>query len=255
MFVDSASTDDSSTVAEAMGIHAVRAPKGKGRAMARALLEAETPYVCFIDADIHGASGNIAGAIAAAVRSGRHDMVVGDFDDERGAVPSVTCAVYRPLVERLFPEAVGKYGRRPLSGFRALRCDWIPAPGRLPPDFGIEAYLNIAFAVRSAGRVTAVPVGRYRGRFRYKPRMGSEVGRTVLDLAEAHGRLAPSARPEWNTWLNVIVDHIATYRGDRSRRAAFVARLAELAARPLPPTRTNALERPARGGALEGARP
>jgi hypothetical protein len=143
--------------------------------------------------------------------------------------------VYAPLVARLFPESAGSYGRRPLSGFRALRSDW--AQGGLPGDFGVEAHLNITFALRSRASIKAVSVGRYRGPFRYKPRMGAEVGRAILDLAQVHGRLEAGARPEWEAWLEVVLAHIATYRGDRRERERFGSALAELAARPLPPCR------------------
>ncbi len=66
--------------------------------------------------------------------------------------------------------------------------------------------------------------------------LGDAVRRWRLDLAQAHGRLAPRARPHWNAWVKLVVDHIASYRGERRRRAAFSARLLELAARQLPST-------------------
>ncbi len=202
--------------------------------MARILTAASTPYICFIDADICGSSGNIPAALGAAVRCWRPDMVLGEFEDD-DALPSVTCGVYGSLVRALFPEVVGRYGKKPLTGFRALRTDWVL--GRLPPDFGIEAHLNISVALRPNVSIRTVGVGSYRGRFLYKPLMGDEVGCAVLDLAQAHGRLTSAARPHWNTWLKVIVDHIATYRGELQHRAAFRARLLELAERPVPATR------------------
>ncbi len=235
MFVDSASEDASLRVAEAMGVRTVRALRGKGRAMARAIAEATTPYTCFIDADIHGSSRNIPAALGDAVRRWRPDMALGEFEHEQGAVLSVTCGIYEPLVRGLFPEAAGRYSQKPLTGFRALRTDW--ALGRLPPGFGIEAHLNIVVALGPNTSVRTVDVGHYQGRFLYKPCMGDEVGRAVLDLAQAHGRLAPLARPHWNAWVKLVVDHIASYRGERRRRAAFSARLLELAACQLPPTR------------------
>jgi hypothetical protein len=86
--------------------------------MACALAETTTPYICFIDADIYGSSRNIPAALGEAVRRNRPDMVVGSFEDEQGGVPSVTLGVYEPLVRALFPEAAGKYAKKPLSGFR-----------------------------------------------------------------------------------------------------------------------------------------
>lgn len=231
-FVDSGSTDDSADRAAAMDVPVIAAPVGKGRALRRALLAAETPYICVVDADLHAASKNIPARIAAAARRSRADMIVGDFAEEPGAVNSVTCAVYEPLVARLFPEAAGRYGGHSLSGFRALRTDW--ARGGLPPDFGVEAHLNISFALRAGARLEAVDVGRYSGPFRYKPTMGLEVGRAILDLAQAHGRLTARARGAWDAWLDDVVAHIATYRGDRALSADFAAELARVASRPLP---------------------
>lgn len=124
VFVDGASEDDSLRVAAAMGVRALSAPVGKGRAMARILTAASTPYICFIDADICGSSGNIPAALGAAVRCWRPDMVLGEFEDD-DALPSVTCGVYGSLVRALFPEVVGRYGKKPLTGFRALRTDWV----------------------------------------------------------------------------------------------------------------------------------
>lgn len=233
IFVDSSSEDDSLRVAQSTGVRAVRAPAGKGRAMACALAETTTPYICFIDADIYGSSRNIPAALGEAVRRSRPDMVVGSFEDEQGGVPSVTLGVYEPLVRALFPEAAGKYAKKPLSGFRALRTGH--PLGQLPPGFGIEAHLNIASALRPCARIETVDLGLYRGRFLYKPRMGDAVGRAVLDLAQAHGRLEPKLRPAWDAWLTTVTDHIATYTGDVESREAFRTSLLELTARALPP--------------------
>jgi hypothetical protein len=65
--------------------------------------------------------------------------------------------------------------------------------------------------------------------------MGDAVGRAVLDLAQAHGRLEPKLRPAWDAWLTTVTDHIATYTGDVVYREAFRASLLELTARALPP--------------------
>lgn len=231
-FINSSSTDGSARVAEALGVPVVDAPLGKGRALARALLTIDTPYVCLIDADILDATQNIPAKIAATLRSNRADMVIGDFDDEPGTVNAVSDGVYRALVTRLFPEAAFRCGRHPLSGFRALRADW--ARENLPPDFGVEAHLNITFAIRPGARLQTVAVGRYEGPFRYKPTMGLEVGRTILDLAQEHGRLVGAAREKWDGWLGAMVDYIATYRGERSRRAAFAVGLERLTSCPFP---------------------
>jgi glucosyl-3-phosphoglycerate synthase len=232
IFVDSASEDNSLGIADVMGIRTVRAPVGKGRAMARALTATSTPYICFLDADIYGSSGNIAAALGESVRRWAPDMAVGEFEDD-DSLPSVTRGVYTSLVSALFPEAASKYGKKPLTGFRVLRTD--SAIGRLPPDFGVEAHLNISMALGPNTSIRTVDVGSYQGRFLYKPRMGAEVGRTILDLAQAHERLTAHARPHWDTWLKVIVDHIATYRGEPQHRPVYRARLLELAERPTPP--------------------
>jgi hypothetical protein len=130
------------------------------------------------------------------------------------------------------PEAADRFGRKPLSGFRALRSDW--AQGVLPTGFGVEAHLNVTFALRDQARIRPVAIGRYRGPFRYKPKMGAEVARAILDLAESRGRLRADDRPAWDAWLDAVFAHVATYRGDRRGRERFGAGLRDLAERPLP---------------------
>src|SRR3954447_26004346 len=78
-FVDSASTDDSAARAAALGVEVVRAPLGKGRAMAFALARCTTEYIVFIDGDMESSSENVAGQLRAAVDATGAAMVVGSF--------------------------------------------------------------------------------------------------------------------------------------------------------------------------------
>jgi hypothetical protein len=80
-----------------------------------------------------------------------------------------------------------RYRSKPLSGFRVPRTSL--GLGVLPPGFGVEAHLNLAAALSHGAVVSTVDLGSYRGRFAYKPRMGDEVARALLNLAERHGRL------------------------------------------------------------------
>jgi glucosyl-3-phosphoglycerate synthase len=231
VFLDSGSTDGSDRIAAGYGVRRIDAPVGKGRAMRQALAGCPTRHLAFVDADIHGSSANIPALLADAAGSGHH-LVVGDFREAEPGVASNTLAVYEPLVARLFPEAAGRYGSKPLTGFRVLdtTVDW----GPVPPGFGVEAHLNVTAALLPGARLAVADIGEYRGRFLFKPAMGLEIAAAVLDLAEATGRLRTADRPAWDAWVRVAVDHIATYRGEPERREAFRTRLLELATRPLP---------------------
>lgn len=230
-FVDSASTDRSAGIAAARGIPVIAAPLGKGNAIATLVAACRTEYVCCLDGDIWSSERNIAAELAHAVRATGDDLVLGDFEDPPGAVLSNTLAVYEPLVAALFPEVAGRCGAHPLTGFRAFRL--IGAGGRLPPDFGIEAHLNIQFGLESR-TIQVVQLGEYRGQFRYKPAMGREIAKAVLDLAERERRVTDSARRAWERWLEPIITHISTFRGEAADREMFRTELVELARRPAP---------------------
>lgn len=232
VFVDSASTDDSAEVAEAHGVRVLSAPLGKGRAMQAALDACTTRLLCFVDGDIHGSSDNIPERLATCARTTEMTMVVGEFSERGRSILSNTVAIYGPLVAHLVPEAADRYGSRPLTGFRVIDAtrDW----GPLPPDFGVEAYLNV-MAPQFGGAATCVcSIGLYEGRFLYKPTMGLEIAKPILDFAQRAGRIDAQQRAAWDAWVQVAVDHIATFRGEPERREAFRRRLLELAARPAP---------------------
>lgn len=234
VFVDSASEDDSATLADEAGYQVIPAPIGKGSAVRSALAEATTPWVCLVDADIERAEQNIALTLAECARDDGADMVVGDFGEPgMASILSNTWAIYEPLTSALFPEISGMYGSKPLSGFRALRTG-LELPN-MPNDFGIEAYLNVTVPLQGR-RATTTPVGRYSGPFRYKPTMGLEIARPILEAATRTGRLSARRRAEWDGWVAEVVDIIATYRGRVSERDEYLARLREAVDRPLPPT-------------------
>lgn len=232
VFVDSGSTDGSRAVANACGVPRIAAPIGKGAAVRHALREVCTDWAVSLDADIFEGTTAIVRPLLDECARDFADLVVGDFSAEPGGVASNTWGIYEPLVAELFPEARGRFGTKPLSGFRAVRTTW--AFPDLPSDFGLEAYMNIAVATHQ-GRVEVTRLGHYRGRFLYKPEMGREIGRTILDSAVAQRRLEPERRPEWDEWVEAVVAHVASYRGDAPSREAFRRELLRLAARPLPP--------------------
>lgn len=232
---DSASTDGTAAVARAAGADVLPAPLGKGAAMEAAGRAAGTPWVCFLDGDMVAAGRNIAAELRRATASAPADvaMVVGDFTDpEPKPILSNTVAVYEPLVRALAPEADGTFGAHPLSGFRCVRRE-LAADG-LPPDFAVEAHLNLTVAL-SGRRHVVTGIGKYRQRFRYKPYMGREIARGVLDAAVAYGRLAADRRPDWEAWVEDVVAVVAGYRGHLAERPAYLERLGRVAARPLPP--------------------
>lgn len=232
VFVDSASTDDSAAIARVLGVDVLKAPLGKGRAMQIALDWCCTKYLCFIDGDIHASSENIQQALARCVRGRDLVMAVGQFNEPDDMILSNTIAIYEPLVASLFPEAAGRYGSRPLTGFRVI--DTTKPWGALPGDFGVEAYLNVVAAQFESNATCVCDIGVYEGRFLYKPQMGLEISRAILDVAQATGRIHGPQRRTLDSWVQVAVDHIATFRGHAVCRPAFRERLLELAARRVP---------------------
>jgi hypothetical protein len=233
-FVDSASTDDSAAIAAALEVEVVDAPLGKGRAVARAIDLCQTEYICLLDADIESSTTNIPGALRAAVETTRADMVVGEFVEPARRIRTTRDGLYRPLVETFFPEARDYCASTPLSGFRAVSLE--RRPGRLPPGFGVEAHLNVAFA--AAGRSMAVAdLGEYRGPIRPSRSISRDVAQAILDLAVEHGRLSMAARGPWDAWAADVVDTIAT-RPEQGPLDEFRQRLeAVVATRPEPGSR------------------
>lgn len=235
LVVDSGSGDGTADAARAAGAEVLTAPAGKGRAMAIAAEAAKTDWICFLDADVPEGSPNYAVRLRQAAEQSGADHFLGEYQDQKTAIMSNTIAVYEPLVSSLFPEAAGKFGDRPLTGFRMIRRAFL-RPQDFPPDFGIEAHLNID-VLMSGGTHKVVPIGHYESRFRYKPYMGCEIARAILDLAQSYGRLAAGARPAWDQWVGDAIDVIAAYRGTDAERPAFQQRLAALARRPAPARR------------------
>jgi glucosyl-3-phosphoglycerate synthase len=235
LVVDSGSTDDTSAQAHRAGAEVLTAPVGKGRAMAAATEATRSPWICFMDADVPAGSLNYAARLRDLVDGTRADHVLGEYSDTHESVMSNTFAVYAPLVASLFPEAADRFGSKPLTGFRAVRRAFLD-PGAFPPDFGIEAHLNLDILM-SGGTHEVAPIGTYQSRFRFKPSMGCEIAQAVLDLAERYGRLAPEARPAWDDWAGQAIAVISGYHGGPDERPAFVRELTSLAQRPTPATR------------------
>jgi glycosyltransferase involved in cell wall biosynthesis len=235
VFVDSASTDGSAEVARGAGYAVLPAPLGKGAAVRTLLQQVDTDWVVLLDADLVASEGSLPGPLAETIRAEPDAAcVIGDFADRVPGVLSNTWAVYEPLIAELFPEAADRFGSHPLTGFRAVRVSVLGELAQIPDDFGLEAFLNIRAAV--SGRPWPVlDLGWYEGRFLYKPTMGLQIGRTILDEAERLGRLAGLRRPAWDGWVAEVVEVIAGYRGSEQERADFLTRLGRARARPLPP--------------------
>lgn len=231
--VDSGSTDDTAARARRAGVEVLTTPEGKGLAMAAAAEAARSPWVCYLDADVPAGSPNYAARLRDIAAETPADHVLGEYRDVQESVMSNTFAVYGPLVASLFPEASDRFGNKPLTGFRIVRREFLH-PATFPPDFGIEAHLNLDILL-SGGIHQVAPIGAYRSRFRYKPTMGCEIARAVLDLAERHGRLTPAARPAWDAWVGQAIAVISGYQGGQDERSAFLRELTALALRPTPP--------------------
>lgn len=234
VFVDSASTDGSPGVAAEAGVECWPASLGKGNAIAEALRRCNTEWIVFFDGDIQASEHNIAAVLASECRQTDTAMVVGDFDDSNpGGILSNTWGIYEPLMAELFPEIGDSFGSKPLSGFRAVRIDVVPDLSMVPSDFGVEAFLNIAAGLDGRG-VTVTKIGSFQGPFRYKPYMGVEIGAGVLDAAHRHGRIAGSARPQWDAWVLSVAEVVASFRGDAEDRERFLIDLEAARQRPFP---------------------
>lgn len=231
LVVDSASTDSTAEKATAAGAEVLLGPLGKGAAMNAALDNVDTPWVCFLDADLHSSHHNVPALLRAAAAAGTVDHVAGDWEyADPGTILSNTFTLYEPLAARFFPEIAGKLGANSLTGYRAIRRSHLR--GSLPNDFGIEAHLNITVAM-AGGSCSVQHLGTISSRFRHKPAMGHEIARAVLDLAIAHGRLDPSHYPMWNEWVSDGVAIIADIDSTAGRSQAL-ARLFAAVRRPMP---------------------
>lgn len=203
--------------------------------MAAVVTASDSPWICFLDADLPGGGVNYPAVLRDAAARGGADQVLGEFDAVSGGMQSGTYAVYEPLVAALFPEAAGRFGARPLTGFRAVRRAFL-RPEEFPPGFGIEAHLNLSVLL-AGGTHLMTPLGPDANPFRYKPFMSREIAAGVLDCAQRAGRLSPARRPEWDAWAEEAVAVISQYRGTAAERPAFTRQLARLAGRPYPAAR------------------
>jgi glucosyl-3-phosphoglycerate synthase len=237
LFADGGSTDGSADVAASMRVDVLSVPTGKGRAVAEVLRRSPLDHVCFLDADIEASDRNIPLTLAEGLRASGADMVVAEFDwlEKRFMVNGT--AIYDPLVGALFPEAVGRYGRLPFSGFRLVDARRVMGP--IPPGWGVELHLNVSFA--AAGLSThVVDIGRYVGPIRDKVGDSVEFAAAILDQAQRIVRLDPAQRPAWDDWVERVAVEIRTWPGsdvpaDDPRIADFHSRVSAAAARPLPP--------------------
>ena len=235
VFVDSASTDGSADIAESLGVEVLRAPAGKGRAVAAAFGACGAgDAVCVVDGDTVRSECNIPATLRDAFEATGADMVVATFT-EAARVRVIQPAIYRPLVAALLPEAVGVSEPTPIAGFRAL----VPGAeiGPLPPGYGLETHLNLRFALLDR-KVAVVDIGEYRGRVRgYEniPRMARDITAAILDAAESAGRIGPRTRPRWEAWIRPVID--LTRKMATLTAPEIEARVDELMARPLLSTR------------------
>src|SRR5256714_14784332 len=195
--------------------------------MSRAAELCSTAYLCFVDADIESSSVNIPLALREALAAERADMVVVRSEEPARRTRSTTTAIYRPLLEAFFPEALDRGGATPLSGFRLVRAE--PRLGRLPAGFGAEVHLNVGFAV--AGRpIEVADVGVYHGPVRPSGDIASDAADAILDLAEEHGRLHPDDRDRWDAWAAGVTAVIRD-RPERGPLEDFQTRLSDAASR------------------------
>lgn len=229
-FVDSASTDGSAAIAAEAGVAVVPAPLGKGNALAAAVSRWRDGWLIFVDADIEHSERSIPGALREAAAVSSAQMIVGTVDWQHRR--SVGPYLYQPVVRALFPEV--PFLPRPLSGFRALSPGL--ALGDLPSSYGVEVYLNVQVAV-AGGRIEAPRLGTYQGPIRdYAniPQAARDIAVTLLDLAQAHGRI--QERNPWEVWTERVLAVIDEQPREGADDAAYLRALQTAASEPLPPT-------------------
>ncbi|HUC36599.1 MAG TPA: glycosyltransferase [Acidimicrobiales bacterium] len=231
-FVDSGSTDDSTQRAAALGTEVIRAPVGKGRAMAVAFERCSDGHLCFIDGDMESSERNIPATLRRAVVDTDADMVVGRFTFEaRRSV--ITPALYYPLTRALFPET-RDLDILPLSGLRTVRSGL--DVGAIPPGYGVEAHLNLQVGL-TGGRIEGCELGVFDGPVREYANLApaaDDVVAAILDLAVRQGRLGVADRDLWQEWAAAVLTPL--WRAHE--RGAFEAHdfesALEASTRPLP---------------------
>jgi glucosyl-3-phosphoglycerate synthase len=231
LVVDSASSDATAQRAMAAGAEVLSGPRGKGAAMAMAIADSTSPWLCFLDADLVSSDVNVPAMLRHAAVSGTADHILGDYEyADVSTILSSTFTIYEPLVAEFFPE-VGVLGANSLTGYRAIRRRYLGEA--LPTHFGVESHLNISIAV-AGGTAAVCQLGVIASRFRYKPDMCREIAGSLLDLAVAHDRLHPADRPSWNSRVDGGAAAIAGVTATAGRSAAL-ARLFAAVRRPMPP--------------------
>ncbi|MCX4762027.1 glycosyltransferase [Streptomyces sp. NBC_01275] len=231
LVVDSGSSDGTAERAREAGAEVLRGPLGKGAAMNAAIATVRTEWTCFLDADLVTSQHNVAVLLREAAAGSAADHVIGDYEyDYPGTILASTFTIYEPLTSAFFPE-VGFHGANALTGYRAVRTRFLRTP--LPADFGVESYLNISIAL-SGGRTSICHLGEIGSRYRFHGgSMATEIGSRILDMAQAHDRLDPADRPDWDRWLQDGVAAIAPTQADHGR-SAILARLFTAVRRPMP---------------------
>jgi hypothetical protein len=202
--------------------------------MATALERCETDFLCIFDADMYETEHNIPQLLRDAALARDVDMLIGAYEEPTRRL-TITPSVYRPLVQVLFPEVLAQDITVAFSGFRVLRTAF--DFGSFPDGYGVETYLNV-HVTRAGGSIASVPVGWFRGNLRGYRNVGpvaNDAAQTVLDLAVAHGRLSPGARPGWEAWIGEAIDLLERQPPPGHDDREFLAELDRIAARPTPP--------------------
>ena len=236
LFVDGGSADGSLAIASSMGVEAISAGVGKGRAVAAAAERAGDSALCTIDADIEWSEVNIPAALRAAYFRTGADMVVASFVQEARA-RTIIPGIYRPLVSSLFPEALHVGGDTPITGFRIMGPGL--TTGDVPGGYGVETFLNLRLALDGL-LVETIDVGLYDGPLKEYANlegMAADVLEAILDMAVAEGRLDPTMRAAFEDWVAAVIEHMRSLPVPPEERPSYTDRLMELAARPLPAPR------------------
>ena len=152
--IDNSSTDDTSKIAQSMGVKVLQCNDiGKGLAMEMGLQYAKNEIIVFLDADINNYSKDLVQLLANPILEGRADFIKSMFERKGGRVTEL---VAKPLLEIFFPEMY-KFSQ-PLSGMIAGKKSFFQKI-EFEKDYGVDIGILLDM-IEIGARIEEVHIGR-----------------------------------------------------------------------------------------------
>jgi glycosyltransferase involved in cell wall biosynthesis len=172
------STDNTPTIAEAMGAKVVRHERnlGKGAAMMSGSAAAENEYLLFLDADVSTFTAEDINKITDKLDEG-YDFVKTHFQRDSGRVTQLTV---RPLLKRYFPDVYARFPE-PLSGQIGITKTALRSV-TVARDYGVDIALLLDLNKQGA-KIAAVEINWLKHRHHDLARlhnMALQVSREIL---------------------------------------------------------------------------